>query len=288
MRLKSAKKHINKRIKEGLRFMAVIAKGKTKTVETTNDEDEVLITNRDDITAQDGLKHDFLKGKARHATRTTCNIFKFLEGKGIPTHFIKQRDETSFYARRATMLPLEFVARGRAKGSYLKRNPEVPEDAIFDRPVLEYHVKDDRKHDPLMLWDNKERKFKFYDAQRPVSKDSYMPDVRLEDYLPPGVSFGIQDSDQLFALLRRVFIELERAWRIMGIILYDIKIEFGRNSKGQWIVADVIDNDSWRIRVMKDGKILDKDVYRKNLQSMEEIGENYALVAELTETLKNL
>jgi phosphoribosylaminoimidazole-succinocarboxamide synthase len=47
--------------------------------------------------------------------------------------------------------------------------------------------------------------------------------------------------------------------------LVDFKIELGFDQEGNIILADEISPDSCRIWDAKDGRILDKDVFRKNL-----------------------
>ena len=90
---------------------------------------------------------------------------------------------------------------------------------------------------------------------------------------------------------RRVFETLERAWATVDVTLVDLKIEFGRDMQGNLLVADVIDNDSWRLWPGGDKtRILDKQVYRilkeVTQQYLQEVADRFALVADLTGKLK--
>ena len=86
---------------------------------------------------------------------------------------------------------------------------------------------------------------------------------------------------------QRVFATLERAWAGLDITLVDLKIEFGRDQQNNLLVADVIDNDSWRLWPGGDKtRMLDKQVYRNlkdvTTQDLLAIADRYALVADLT------
>jgi len=75
------------------------------------------------------------------------------------------------------------------------------------------------------------------------------------------------------------------------VTLVDLKIEFGRDMQGNLLVADVIDNDSWRLWPGGDKtRMLDKQVYRNlkdvTQQDLREVADRYALVADLTGKLK--
>jgi phosphoribosylaminoimidazole carboxylase PurE protein len=75
------------------------------------------------------------------------------------------------------------------------------------------------------------------------------------------------------------FLVIEKAWQLEGGTLVDLKVEFGFDSKGRLLLADVIDNDSWR--VLQDGSYIDKQVYRDG-GALDDVAAKYRRVAEVT------
>lgn len=78
---------------------------------------------------------------------------------------------------------------------------------------------------------------------------------------------------------RKAFLILERAWGALGFILVDWKIEFGWTVDGRIVIADVIDNDSWRLRD-REFKEISKQVFRDG-GAIEVVEANYAYVAQM-------
>lgn len=268
--------------------MKKIAEGKTKIIWEGPLKDQVLIENKDDITAGDGAKRNIIPGKGRFATETTCNCFSLLKEKGIANHFIRPGDENIFIAQQMKMIPVEIVARRVATGSYLKRCPSVPEGTVFTTLVIELFFKDDKLHDPIMIWSKQEGIFSLHDPHRPITPESYIRSLLSgEIFVPDKRAFGREEMQNLYGFGINVFLALEKAWKKLGHTLIDLKIECGWDPSGAMAVGDVIDNDSWRLREgLKDGRVLDKQVYRDlkipTSKSLEAIRQNYARVAELT------
>lgn len=233
-----------------------------------------MIVNKDQITALDGQRKDKMKSKGATATRTTCNVFRLLTREEIPNHFIKQKKENAFLAQRCEMFPLEIVIRRIATGSYLDRNPGIKKGTVFPKCRVEFFLKDDQRHDP------------YIDINQPNGKKWLL-------FAPKQPIAGSQPMDSITAILSpeevaivkkmayQTFEAVERAWAKQKVVLWDMKIEFGRNKKGQILVADVIDNDSWRIT--KEGQQLDKQVYRDKKLPLKEIEKLYRQVAEMTD-----
>ncbi len=86
--------------------------------------------------------------------------------------------------------------------------------------------------------------------------------------------------------LRTVFYVIEGALRDQSHTLVDIKVEFGLLNSGCLVVADVIDNCSWRI-LDPNGNDISKESYRRGT-SMETVARNYKTVADLSETFVSL
>lgn len=269
------------------------AEGKTKIIWSTANKDVVLIESKDDITAGDGVKHDIIEHKSILSTETTCNCFFLLNAKGIPTHFLERESERRFLARKVKMIPIELVPRRIATGSYLKRHPETSEGTIFDPIVFDHFYKDDALHDPLMIWNEKRKRFELYDAKKPLGK-GYLFDLCPHNIVTlQGRPFGKRELEELQEITRNVFLILERAWKKLDVALVDLKIECGWTSANLIVVADVIDNDSWRIWPGGDkSQMKDKQVYRDlegtTAEALEAIKKNYAWVAEATRQFVHL
>ena len=80
-------------------------------------------------------------------------------------------------------------------------------------------------------------------------------------------------------IARQAFLVLEKAWQLEGGTLVDFKVEFGFDAKGNLLLADVIDNDSWR--VLENGAYIDKQVYRDG-GALDDVAAKYRQVAETT------
>ncbi|MEI6774510.1 MAG: phosphoribosylaminoimidazolesuccinocarboxamide synthase [bacterium] len=95
---------------------------------------------------------------------------------------------------------------------------------------------------------------------------------------------SLEKLKEIEELTRKTFLVLEGAWNTLGYRLIDFKIEFGIDTKGNLVIADVIDNDSWRLRTA-DWKELSKQNFRDG-HPLANVQENYVRVAELTNQLR--
>lgn len=255
-----------------------LAEGKTKIIWDLPDTEEVLIESKDDITAGDGARRDHIDGKAALATQTTSNCFRLLTRNGIPNHFIGEVDATTFRAQAVDMIPVELVARRLAFGSYLKRETSAVSGSRFEAPVIEFFDKDDSLHDPLLRLDLDRGVVQRHDASKPVGE-------ALIDESPIAAMsrLAIEQWDELNELTRWTFEVLESAWAEQDVTLVDMKIECGITPRGDVVVADVIDNDSWRIWPGGDpNQMVDKQLYRDGQQPLSYVADKYAWVAEAT------
>ena len=242
-----------------MQFGALLAEGKTKQIYAhPSDATLAIMQHKDAITAGDGARRHVIPGKAVLSGPTTANVYALLARNGIATHFVSAPTADTMVVQRCTMIPIEIVTRRQATGSYLKRHPEVSEGQRFDPLLVEFFFKDDANHDPLM-----------------TSAELAAAGIASE-----------QRTSELATIARTVFLAIESAFAAQQISLIDLKIECGVTAAGHLVVADVIDNDSWRI--WPGGKkehMLDKQVYR-NMQTV--TPEGLAHIAALYQTAKEL
>jgi phosphoribosylaminoimidazole-succinocarboxamide synthase len=229
--------------------------------------------HKDSISAGDGARRNTIAGKGALSGRTAANVFALLNRAGVATHFVESPEPTLMIVRRCDMIPIEVVMRRIATGSYLKRHPGVAEGTRFDPPLVEFFLKDDARHDPQ---------------------------ITAEEMAEQGVA-STAEAERMAAEGRRVFETLERAWADQDVTLVDLKIEFGRpHETGDGrpetreaapsliIVADMIDNDSWRIWPGGEkSRMLDKQIYRNmqqvDAEGLEQVRQLYETVAGMTD-----
>jgi phosphoribosylaminoimidazole carboxylase PurE protein len=266
---------------------ALLNEGKTKKIhQIKGNADLVCVLAKDDITAGDGAKHDIIPDKGRIATATTSNVFRLLKDCGLPVAFVEQDSATSFIAPGCTMLPYEVVVRREAHGSYLKRNPHLAKGQLFPHLLVEFFLKTKNKDwngkplvadDPLMQYEDGGKEIRLFNPAKPL------PGQEPFLVLPVSDVFSRDNEASFFPEMRRVarqtFLILEKAWQLEGGTLVDLKVEFGFDSKGKLLLADVIDNDSWR--VLQSGAYIDKQVYREG-GALDVVADKYRQVAEIT------
>src|SRR3989304_7237204 len=112
--------------------------GKTKTVNPPDEPGRVTLTFRDDITAGDGTKHDVLPGKGKVNATITAKLYKLLAEGGIPTHLIKQIDDTILLVTKLEMIPVEVVGRIRPAGHFIGIGKQLKNRVRLTFPIVDF------------------------------------------------------------------------------------------------------------------------------------------------------
>ncbi|MBS7248670.1 MAG: phosphoribosylaminoimidazolesuccinocarboxamide synthase [Candidatus Jordarchaeales archaeon] len=226
--------------------LEIIGEGKTKIVRRMDNPELVLLEFKDAITALDGEKKDTITGKGHINARISGFLFEFLSKEGVPTHYVSFIEPKYMVVKRLKMLPVEVVCRNIAAGSFAKRYP-VEAGSRLKHPVVEYYLKDDLRHDPMMN----------------------------EDHMVVlGILSSIEEVNEIKRLTLTVNKALSKFLDDKGITLVDFKLEFGRDRNGRIYVGDEINGDSMRLWDKRTGRILDKDVYRQG-KNLSEVLETY-------------
>ncbi|NWS52387.1 PUR6 protein, partial [Chunga burmeisteri] len=247
-----------------------VNEGKTKEVyELPDIPGCVLMQSKDQITAGNAARKDRMEGKAAISNTTTSCVFQLLQEAGIKTAFVRKHSDTAFIAAHCEMIPIEWVCRRIATGSFLKRNPGVKEGYKFYPPKIEMFYKDDANNDPQ--WSEEQ--------------------LIEANFCFAGLTIGQTEVDIMARSTQAIFEILEKSWQPQNCTLVDLKIEFGVNILTKEIVlADVIDNDSWRLwpsgdRSQQKDKQSYRDLKEVTPEALQMVKRNFEWVAERVELL---
>ncbi len=213
--------------------------GKAKKVFKTENPDVLIVSYKDDATAFNGEKKGTIVGKGAINNRMSNHIFKILETKGVPTHYIQELSPTDTAVKNVSIVPLEVIVRNYSAGSFAKKMG-MKEGIKLKLPTLEFSYKDDALGDPF-----------------------------INGYYALALDLATQEEiDKIATYAFRVNEVLISYFDSLGIDLIDFKIEFGRH-KGEVILADEISPDTCRLWDKTTHEKLDKDRFRRDLGGVE-------------------
>ena len=210
--------------------------GKTKNVYALSNGNYRLLF-KDDCTGKDGvfdpgensvgLKID---GVGAVNLRMSVYFFEKINAQGIATHYISANtSDTTMDVLPAKPFGkgLEVICRNKAVGSFYRRYSDYIEEGADLPSYVEMTFKNDEKGDPL------------------VTKDGL---IVLE------VMTGEQ-YDAIKEMTQRITAIVADELLKKGLVLYDIKFEFGYDADGNVMLIDEI--ASGNMRVYKDGTYID-------------------------------
>lgn len=217
--------------------MKTLYTGKTKNV-VELDNGQTALYFKDDMTGKDGVFDPgenqvglTVEGAGQKGLALTEYFFEQIKAAGIPTHFL----EADVANRLMLVKPadvfgqgLEVICRFRAVGSFLKRYEDYVGEGQELPGFVEITLKDDTKGDPV------------------ISKEAL-------DIL--GI-LSANEYERVRELTLQVAELIQADLAEIGLDLYDIKFEFGRDpATGEILLIDEISGGN--MRVYEAGQVLD-------------------------------
>lgn len=214
----------------------LLYEGKAKILYKTDDPNLVIVHYKNDVTAGNGEMKDSIEGKGALNNKIASLLFTLLAEKGVPNHFRERLSEEEQLCDRVSIIPLEVIVRNVAAGSMAKRLG-LEEGSELKTTVLELSYKDDDLGDPL-----------------------------INTHHAVGIGIAtFEEVELMFSMASKVNDLLGAALRVQGILLVDFKVEFGKKSNGEIVLADEISPDTCRFWDLETKKKLDKDRFRRGM-----------------------
>lgn len=232
-----------------------IYEGKAKQVYATEDPNLVIVYYKDDATAFNAQKRGTVADKGEMNNKISTLIFNYLIKKGIATHYIETLNDREQLVKKVDIIPLEMVVRNYVAGSMAQRLG-LEEGAKSPVTIFDICYKKDELGDPLI-------------------NDHHAVLLGAATY--EELKFMYELTDKINEVLKELFMKA-------NLILIDFKIEFGKDSEGNIILADEISPDTCRLWDKDTLKKLDKDRFRRDLG---EVSEAYHEVYNRLQTALN-
>ena len=216
--------------------MKKVYSGKTKDVFAL-ENGHYLLKFKDDCTGKDG-KFDpgensvglTIEGVGDVNLRMSIFFFEKLNAAGIRTHYVSANlDDTTMEVLPAKVFGhgLEVICRHKAVGSFIRRYGEYIQEGADLPAYVEMTFKNDAKGDPL------------------VTKEG----LKVLGIMSP------EQYDDIAGMTRKITAVVAEEMLKKGLVLYDIKFEFGYDAEGKVMLIDEI--ASGNMRVYKDGKYIE-------------------------------
>ncbi len=215
----------------------LLYEGKAKKIWTTEDPDLLISEFKDDLTAFNGEKKSSESGKGALNNKISTILFKYLNDKGIPTHFVKMLDENHMLHKRADVILIEVIVRNIATGS-LSRNLGIEDGKVLPFTLVEFDYKNDELGDPKL-------------------NDQHCLILEL-----------VKDESELEYIrymARKINKFLSDFYAEAGLKLVDFKLEFGRDKNDNIILIDELSPDNFRLWDADTNEKMDKDRFRQGL-----------------------
>jgi phosphoribosylaminoimidazole-succinocarboxamide synthase len=215
----------------------LLYEGKAKKIWLTEDSSLLISEFKDDLTAGNGAMKSSEEGKGALNNKISTVLFKLLNRKGIPTHFIEMLDDKNMLHKRCDVILIEVIVRNIATGS-LSRNLGIEDGKKLPFTLVEFDYKNDKLGDPKL-------------------NDQHCLILEL-----------VKDRfelDYIRYMARRINSILKEFYAKRDLTLVDFKLEFGRDNNGNIILIDELSPDNFRLWDSNSGEKMDKDRFRQGL-----------------------
>jgi len=220
----------------------LLYEGKAKKIWNTEDPDLLISEFKDSLTAFNGEKKSSEEGKGELNNKISTELFKYLEDKGVSTHYVDMLDNNNMLHKRAEVIMIEVIVRNIATGS-LSRNLGIADKTLLPFTLVEFDYKNDELGDPKL----NDQHCMILDLVRDSA-----------------------DLDYLRYMARRINTMLSEFYTDLDITVVDFKLEFGYDKNGNIILIDELSPDNFRLWDKETNEKLDKDRFREGLGGLTE------------------